>query len=137
MKWRLLTPEARVSAITRAILVLGFVAAVVIYLTAQPPAENPLGYDPLDTKKYLHDLQLYGGTANVLAAQFRDWFDGLWHGKPLAFTVLVLTVIAAGAYKFFATPLPPVPDESGSATPDRPVHPPRRLRAVKTPLRKD
>ena len=138
MKWGLLTPEARIRAGTRAILALGFAAAVVIYLTAQPPPDNPLGYDPMDTKKYLHDLELYGGKANVIAAQFRDWFDSLWHGKQLAFTVIVLTVIGAGAFKFFATPLPPAPDESdGSATPDRPVLPPRRLRAVNTPIRKD
>jgi hypothetical protein len=109
MKWGLLTPEGRIRAGTRAILVLGFIAAVVIYLTAQPPPGNPLGYDPLDTKKYLRDLEVYGGKANVLAAQFRDWFDGLWHGKQLAFTVAVITVLAAGAFKFFATPLPPDP----------------------------
>ena len=138
MKWRLLTPEARVRAGSRAILVLGFAAALVIYLTAQPPPDNPLGYDPLDTKKYLHDLEVYGGKANVIAAQFRDWFDSLWHGKQLAFTVAVLTVIAAGAFKFFATPLPPDPDASdGTAMPDRPALPPRRLRAVKTPMRRD
>src|SRR6266542_1311650 len=122
MKWGLLTARERVRAGTRAILVLGFAAAVVIYLTAQPPPENPLGYDPLDTKKYLHDLEVYGGRANVIAAQFRDWFASLWHGKQLAFTVAVLTVIAAGAFKFFATPLPPDPDQ--------PTLPTRRLRAV-------
>ena len=138
MKWGLLTPEERVRAVTRAILVLGFAAAVVIYLTARPPADNPLGYDPMDTKKYLHDLELYGGKANVIAAQFRDWFDSLWHGKQLAFTVAVLAVIAAGAYKFFATPLPTDPDAPDTtAAADRLAPPPRRLRAVDTPVRKD
>lgn len=112
MKWGLLTAQARIRAGTRAILVLGFAAAAVIYLTAQPPPENPLGYDPLDTKKYLHDLEVYGGKANVLAAEFREWFDGLWHGKRLAFTVAVITVVAACAFKFFATPLPPDPEAS-------------------------
>ena len=97
----------RVRAGTRAILILGFAAAVVIYLTAAPPPGNPLGYDPMDTKKYLRDLELYGGKANVLAAQFKDWFVSLWHGKRLAFTVAVLAVIAALAFAFFSTPLPP------------------------------
>jgi hypothetical protein len=138
MKWGLLTPEERVRLGTRAILVLGFAAAVVIYLTAQPPPENPLGYDPLDTKKYLHDLEVYGGKANVIAAQFRDWFDSLWHGKQLAFTVAVLTVIVAGAFKFFATPLPPDPEATGAIAPHvRPTLPTRRLREVNTPIRKD
>src|SRR2546426_8595707 len=136
MKRRLLTDEARARAGARAILVLGFAAAVVIYLTAQPPPGNPLGYDPMDTKAYLHDLEVYGGKANVLAAQFRDWFDSLWHGKQLAFTVAVLTAIAAGTFKFFATPLPADEEAPGAnATHDQPTLPTRRLRAVDTPAR--
>jgi hypothetical protein len=114
MKWATLDPEARIRAGTRAILVLGFAVAIVIFLTAQPPAANPLGYDPLDTKRYLHDLEVYGGKANVLAAEFRDWFDSLWHGRRLAFTVAALSVIAAFAFKFFATPLPSDPDAAGA-----------------------
>jgi hypothetical protein len=110
VRWAHRDPQARIRAVTRAILVLGFAAAVVIYLTAQPPPGNPLGYDPMDTKRYLHDLEVYGGKANVLAAELRDWFDSLWHGKRLAFTVAVLAILAAFAYKFFATPLPPDPD---------------------------
>ena len=137
MKWGL-TPGERIRAGTRAILALGFAAAVLIYLTAQPPPENPLGYDPLDTKKYLHDLEVYGGKANVIAAQFRDWFDGLWHGKQLAFTVAVISVLAAGAFKFFATPLPPEPEATGAnAANARPTPITRRPRGVNTPVRKD
>ncbi len=114
MKWGRLTREERIRFGTRVILVIGFAAAVVIYLTAQPPPENPLGYDPLDTKKYLHDLEVYGGKANVFAAELREWFDSLWHGKRLAFTVAVITAITAWAFKFFATPLPPDAEASGA-----------------------
>jgi hypothetical protein len=86
----------------------------------------------------LHDLEVYGGKANVIAAQFREWFDGLWHGKQLAFTVAVITVIAACAFKFFATPLPPDPEAPGAkGSDDQPTLPTRRLRAVNTPIRKD
>ena len=131
MRWALLNPQERVRAVTRAILIVGFAAAVVIYLTAQPPPDNPLGYDPMDTKKYLHDLELYGGKANVLSAQFREWFDGLWHGKQLAYTVAVLTVITAGVFKFFATPLPTDPEAPvADATHAQPGLPARRLRSV-------
>ncbi len=128
-----MTPRERARLGTRAILLLGFVAAVVIYLTAQPPADNPLGYDPMDTKKYVHDLEVYGGKANVIAAQFRDWFDSLWHGRQLAYTVAVLAVLAAGVYKFFATPLPLEPEAPGADG----ALPTRRLRVVNTPIRKD
>jgi hypothetical protein len=138
MKWGLLTADERIRFGTRAILVLGFAAAVVIYLTARPPSDNPLGYDPLDTKKYLHDLEVYGGKANVVAAQFRAWFDGLWHGKQLAFTVAVISVIAAGGFKFFATPLPPDGEATGAnAAHVQPTLPARRLRGVNSPTRKD
>ena len=113
MRWALLTPQARVRAGAFAILAIGFAAAVVIYLTAQPPPGNPLGYDPADTKKYLRDLEVYGGKSNVLATEFREWFDSLWHGKRLAFTVAVITLLAASSFMFFATPLPPNPEASG------------------------
>ena len=113
MRWALLTPQARVRAGALAILIIGFTAAVVIYMTAQPPPGNPLGYDPTDTKKYLRDLEVYGGKANVFAAELREWSDSLWHGKRLAFTVAVITLIAAASFKFFATPLPPSPEASG------------------------
>lgn len=137
MKWGL-TPQARIRAGTRAILVLGFAAAVAIYLTARPPSGNPLGYDPLENKAYVHDLEVFGGKANVLVAEFRDWFGSLWHGRPLALTVAVITVLAAGAFRFFATSLrsdPEAPD--AAAVPDQPALPRRRLRVVNTPIRKD
>jgi len=88
-----------------AILIAGLVGAIWIYLAAVP-ADNALGYDPMQSKKYLHDLELYGGTANVLAAQFSDWFAGLWHGRNLAYTIAVLTVLTALAVRAIARILP-------------------------------
>ena len=106
-----MTREARLRWGTRAILFLGFATAIGIYLTAQPTPENPLGYDPLTTKTYLHDLELYGGKANVVFAQFLDWFDSLWHGRQLASTVAVITLLAAGIFRFFAGRLSTEPEE--------------------------
>ena len=77
------------------ILVVGLCSSVIIYFNAQPIPPNPLGYNPLDTKKYLRELELYGGTMNVLVTEFREWFDGSWHGKKLAFTVAFITVALA------------------------------------------
>jgi len=54
---------------------------------------------------------MYGGKANVLASDLRSWFNGLWHGRPLAFTVAAIAILVALAYRFFATPLPSTPDE--------------------------
>ena len=91
----------RFAAIT--VLVVGLCSSVIIYLNAPPPSPNPLGYDPLDTKKSLRALELYGGTLNVLATEFTEWFDGLWHGKELAFTLAFITVALASFCWFLAT----------------------------------
>ena len=95
--------ERRYRLATRAILILGFAAAVVAYFVAAARPENPLG-DPLENKKYIHDLQLYGGTANVLASEFRAWLAGLWYGKNLAYTLAVLTLMLAGLVRFLVDP---------------------------------
>ena len=111
----------RVRLITRAILAVGFAAAVAVYVLASARPEDPLN-EQLTSKKYLHDLEVYGGKANVLAAEFRDWFAGLWYGRNLAGTIAVLTVVAALVYRFFATPLPPPEEDAEEPRPG-----PRRL----------
>jgi len=99
----------RLRRLTAAILAVCFARALIIYLTAGAAPENPLGYEPLETKRYVHDLELYGGKANVLAAEFREWFAGLWYGRNLAYTVAVLTALVVFVIQFLATPLPPAP----------------------------
>jgi hypothetical protein len=93
--------------LTAILLVVGFTAAVLVFILAGPPAANPLGYEPLETKSYVHDLEVYGGKWNVLAEEFRDWFVGLWHGRTLAFTLAAITLFLVGAVRIFTTPLPP------------------------------
>ena len=87
-----------------AILAVGLAASAVLYWRAAQPSPNPLGYDPEDTKQYLRQMQVYGGTANVLASEIRLWFDSLWHGTRLAYTVAFLTLLSAGAYWLFTRP---------------------------------
>lgn len=89
--------------ITALILAAGLGAAVAIYLRAGPDAPDPLGYDPLEDKRYVRQLEMYGGKANVLAAQLTQWFDDRWHGRSLAYTVAFLTLLAAWGFRFVAT----------------------------------
>ena len=114
--------ELRIRRVTRWILVAGFAAAAGAYVFAVATPANPLA-DQLESKKYLHDLEMYGGKANVLAAQFRDWFAGLWSGTNLAWTIAALTVLTALVYRFFAVPLEEA--EEPDASPPRPWPPPR------------
>ncbi len=80
------------------ILVLGLASGISIYLNAAPPTGDALGYNPEESKQYLRAMELYGGKANVLAAELRQWFNSLWHGRRLAYTVASATVLLAGAF---------------------------------------
>ena len=62
---------------------------------------------PENSKKYVHDLELYGGKANVLANEFMSWFVGLWHGKSLAFTVACITIFISLGFFLVARTSPP------------------------------
>jgi hypothetical protein len=77
------------------ILAIGLGSSILIYMTAKPSPLNPLGYDLLNTKKYLRSLEVYGGKMNILATEFMQWFDGLWHGMSLAFTVGIISAVLA------------------------------------------
>jgi len=59
-----------------------------------------------NSKKYIHDLELYGGKAAVLADDLMRWFAGLWHGKSLAFTIACVTIFISLWVFFAAAHLP-------------------------------
>ena len=72
---------------------LGLCLAIFVYATTVPTSQNPLGYDPFDSKKYLRDLEMYGGKINILAVELRQWLASLWHGRNLACVIAVLTIL--------------------------------------------
>jgi hypothetical protein len=108
--WRMRTysinGQRRLYLIAAAILLAGLGSAVLIYLTAGNAPGNPLGMDPEDSRKYLHDLELYGGKMNLLVSEFMQWFGGLWQGRPLAFTVGGITLGISAGVMLFAHDLP-------------------------------
>ena len=97
------------------ILVLGFGSAILIYFIARNVPESVMGYEPENSKMYMHDLELYGGKANVLANDFMRWFEGLWHGTSLALTLACITVVISFGLLFVAYRLPShiEPDDRG------------------------
>ena len=99
------TPRPRYKLVTILMLCAGLGSAVVIYLTAGSPDEISMVDEFEESKRFTHDLELYGGKANVLASKFSHWFEGLWHGQTLAFTVAFLTVVIAVAFYFVASRL--------------------------------
>jgi hypothetical protein len=108
MKFNAIGLPARLKRIVALILIAGFGAAIIVYVTAAPGPVGSTGYDPADSKRDLREMEIYGGKANLLAGELRHWFASLWHGRNLAFTVALLTVALALAVLFFGVPLPPV-----------------------------
>ncbi|MFI5165645.1 MAG: hypothetical protein ACHQQS_03415 [Thermoanaerobaculales bacterium] len=108
--WNLSDPRRRAYVIAATIVLAGLISAIVIYLRASSAPDALMELSPETSKKYLRDLELYGGTANVLAVEFMTWFDGLWHGKSLAYTVAAIAIVVALGYLFFAVVLPPYED---------------------------
>jgi hypothetical protein len=105
--------QARVRLITGGILVLGLSSAAAIYLGARAQGPNPLGYEPEDTKRYLRDLEMYGGKLNILATQAMRWWEGLWRGPQLGITLAWLTLLSAGLFWFLASRQVPEQDLGG------------------------
>jgi hypothetical protein len=97
--------EMRLHLVSAAILLIGLGSAVAIFLAADEAPEAEQGYEVAGkfiypamnerSKRYQHDLEMYGGKAAVLADDFNRWFDGLWRGRALAFTVAVLSALTA------------------------------------------
>jgi len=116
MKWKIADRQTRLNLFGAIILLVGLGSAILIYRTAQNNSNTVLGYEegngsvypvrPEDSKKYLRDMELYGGKANVLADEFRRWFIGLWHGESLAFTVAGITIFISIGVFYAANRLP-------------------------------
>ena len=106
----------KINRITLLLLALGWGSALGIFLTAEPESDDGLVSDFRSSKRFHRELQVIGGKGNVLAADFQDWFAGLWHGQELAGTVAVLTVGVILAYRFVATHPDSAPGASGETT---------------------
>ncbi len=94
----------------------GIFISGVIYGTAGPPAENPFGYNPMSTKIFLRELELFGGKSNILAAEIREWFVGLWQGRNLSFTIACITIILSITLWFMGSRKHAGPDRNTDQT---------------------
>jgi hypothetical protein len=97
--------DRRARLVTTSILAVGLIAALAIYVAAAR-APDDSSDELTESKQYLRQMELYGGKANVLAAELQHWLSSLWHGRRLALTVACGTLLVAGAYWLVAAPLP-------------------------------
>jgi hypothetical protein len=100
----------RVRWLAIAILVVGLLAALMVFVSSTDEG----GADPYGiarSKLYQHNLAVIGGRAAVNAARFNDWFASLWHGRPLALIIALVTLGVAGACFWVAhmMTIPPLP----------------------------
>ncbi len=119
MQWKTLDRRTGLNLTGILTLLIGLLSAGLIYRTAENGSRDVLGYEqgsgsvyplrPEDSRKYVRDLELYGGKANVLADEFRRWFAGLWRGKSLAFTIGGITIFLSLAIFYTANHAPSVP----------------------------
>jgi hypothetical protein len=108
--------KARLYLVCVIVLVAGLCGSVLIYRFAdedQGSASNYIIVDgiaypvpPQLTKRYIRDLERFGGKAAVLFDEFNRWFDALWRGKSLGITLGWISVIVSLAIFLFARWLP-------------------------------
>jgi hypothetical protein len=100
MNWKTISRRTCLYLISAIVLLVGLGSAILIYQSAMEDSGSGSAYEISGgriypgsgyDKKYVHDLQLYGGQSAVLADRFMRWFDGLWQGKQLAYTVAWIT----------------------------------------------
>jgi|SRR5208283_549675 len=93
-----------------AVLALGSAGSVWIYRHAvQDDLADSIMASTYNTKKYQDQLERYGGKANILATDIQQWFEGLWHGRNLAYTVAALALGASLICFYVALFLPDFP----------------------------
>jgi hypothetical protein len=83
-------------------LMAGLAAAALVYRSAVPDYDSAYVKMLNNTKKNEYEMEVVGGKANVFAAEVRDWFSSLWHGKNLAHTLAFLSVGGSFACFFVA-----------------------------------
>jgi hypothetical protein len=88
----------RLQMIAFGILIVGLITAVGLYVAAARSTDDMVVYEIEHSKQYQRTLELYGGKANVIAVEITQWFDSLWHGTRLAYTVACATVLLAGGF---------------------------------------
>ena len=78
-----------------AVFIAGMAGAVLIYASAADGTAGDPATEYLNRRLTEFEIERIGGMATVYVARFNLWLAGLWHGKPLAFTVAAFSIIIA------------------------------------------
>ena len=106
--------KARLHLIAAIILLVGLTGSVLIYLSAEKREDNTLITEFENSKRYRHDLEQTGGKLIVVGSEFMKWFEGLWKGENLAFSLAGLSIFLSFVVFIVAKTSPPDPEDDGS-----------------------
>ena len=95
------------------VLIAGLLGACLAYYFAADGGNHGLGYQVVDgvayatgeSKAYVRDMEMYGGTSGRLIAGFNQWLGSLWHGKRLAYVLAIGAALISYACFWFAREL--------------------------------
>ncbi|PFH09956.1 hypothetical protein BCF11_2361 [Collimonas sp. PA-H2] len=95
------------------VLLIGLLSAGLVYYHAADGGNHGLGYQVVDgvayaageSKAYVRDMEMYGGTSGRLIAGFNQWLMSLWHGKRLAYVIAIGVALISYACFWFAREL--------------------------------
>jgi hypothetical protein len=104
------------------VLIVGLLSAGLVYYFAADGGNHGLGYEMVgggayaagESKAYLRDMEMYGGTSGRLIGGLNQWLASLWHGKRLAYVLAISAILISYACFWFARDL----DLFGSDGPD-------------------
>ena len=109
--------KSRLYGIALAVLALGLGCGILVYALADeavPEAGSYIIVDgmkypiaPGQNKRYVRELQRFGGKASVLFDEFDRWFADLWRGQNLGITIGCLAAMVSLGVYLFAVTLPP------------------------------
>jgi hypothetical protein len=112
--------KGRLYMMALAILALGLACGLLVYAIADEVEAEAGSYIVVDglkypiapnqSKRYVRELQRFGGKASVLFDELDRWFADLWRGKNLGITIGGLSILVSLGLFLFAAALPPDPD---------------------------
>lgn len=110
--------KKRLSISATLTLLAGVVASTAVFLTASPDEQNSLVTEFRNSKACRHELEAYGGKLSLIADELCRWFNSLWKGENLAFTIAAASAAVACLLYFIARRIHTASSEQADKTPD-------------------
>ncbi|HNH25315.1 MAG TPA: hypothetical protein PK261_10025, partial [Accumulibacter sp.] len=88
-----------------AVLIVGLTIAGAIYwVNGENSQEDAALVENLhNSKRYRLEIARFGGKGALMAAEFNEWFADQWHGRRLARSIALITLLVAGISHWVAT----------------------------------